>query len=88
MHFISEQKADEEEERLRKEKEHQQKQDVMTLGETREQISNLENEILQLTKEKQNLYVVLKKCFFEENDRKKQEARENRFVSYTECLPI
>lgn len=88
MHFISEQKADEEEERLRKEKEHQQKQDVMTLGETREQISNLENEILQLTKEKQNLYVVLKKCFFEENDRKKQEARENRFVFYTECLLI
>ncbi|KAJ8928980.1 hypothetical protein NQ314_018379 [Rhamnusium bicolor] len=41
-----------EEERLRKEREAREQQDVMTLGETREQISQLESKLTQLKEEK------------------------------------
>ncbi|EFN79626.1 myosin-M heavy chain [Harpegnathos saltator] len=71
-----EQEADEEEERLRKERERQQKQDVMTLGETREQISNLQNEVSQLQKEKHDLFIELKRVLEEEN-RKRQQVKES-----------
>ncbi|XP_020288551.1 protein enabled homolog isoform X2 [Pseudomyrmex gracilis] len=66
-----EQEADAEEERLRKERERQQKQDVMTLGETREQISNLENELAQLKEEKHQLFLQLKKVLNEDDRRQK-----------------
>ncbi|XP_071568682.1 uncharacterized protein [Temnothorax nylanderi] len=75
-----EQEADAEEERLRKERERQQKQDVMTLGETREQISNLDNELSQLKAEKHQLFLQLKKVL-NEDDRRRQLIKETRFPS-------
>ncbi|XP_012273742.1 protein enabled homolog isoform X2 [Orussus abietinus] len=66
-----EQEADAEEERQRKERERQQKQDVMTLGETREQISNLENELSQLKDEKHQLFLQLKKVLNEDDNRRR-----------------
>lgn len=83
IYYISEQEADAEEERLRKERERQQKQDVMTLGETREQISNLDNELSQLKAEKHQLFLQLKKVL-NEDDRRRQLIKETRFES--QCL--
>lgn len=74
-----EQEADAEEERQRKERERQQKQDVMTLGETREQISNLENELSQLKDEKHQLFLQLKKVLNEDDNRRRQLIKETRF---------
>lgn len=71
-----EQEADAEEERQRKERERQQKQDVMTLGETREQISNLENELSQLKDEKHQLFLQLKKVLNEDDNRRRQLIKE------------
>lgn len=85
FYFISEQEADAEEERLRKERERQQKQDVMTLGETREQISNLDNELSQLKAEKHQLFLQLKKVL-NEDDRRRQLIKETRFVLQLQCL--
>ena len=79
IYCISEQEADAEEERLRKERERQQKQDVMTLGETREQISNLDNELSQLKAEKHQLFLQLKKVL-NEDDRRRQLIKETRFA--------
>lgn len=81
LHICVEQEADAEEERLRKERERQQKQDVMTLGETREQISNLENELSQLKEEKHQLFLQLKKVL-NEDDRRRQLIKETRFGNY------
>lgn len=83
--YISEQEADAEEERLRKERERQQKQDVMTLGETREQISNLDNELSQLKAEKHQLFLQLKKVL-NEDDRRRQLIKETRFASQLQFL--
>ncbi|XP_066590135.1 G protein pathway suppressor 2 [Prorops nasuta] len=66
-----EQEQDAEEERQRKERERQQKQDVMTLGETREQISNLEKELSQLKDEKHQLFLQLKKVLNEDDNRRR-----------------
>lgn len=68
---IVEQEADAEEERQRKERETQQKQNVMTLGETREQIATLENELSQLKNEKHQLFVQLKKVLHEDDNRRR-----------------
>ncbi|XP_047355307.1 protein enabled homolog isoform X1 [Vespa velutina] len=76
-----EQEADAEEERQRKERERQQKQDVMTLGETREQISNLENELAQLKDEKHQLFLQLKKVLNEDDNRRRQLIKETRGCS-------
>ncbi|XP_071869487.1 uncharacterized protein isoform X3 [Bombus fervidus] len=76
-----EQEADAEEERLRKERELQQKQDVMTLGETREQISNLENELSQLKDEKHQLFLQLKKVLNEDDNRRRQLIKETSVCS-------
>lgn len=80
LYCISEQEADAEEERLRKERERQQKQDVMTLGETREQIATLEGELSQLKAEKHQLFLQLKKVL-NEDDRRRQLIKETRFAS-------
>jgi len=53
--------AEVEEERLRKEREARVQQDVMTLGETKEQIIQLEQQVVQLREEKHQLFVELKK---------------------------
>ncbi|XP_011505088.1 PREDICTED: G protein pathway suppressor 2-like [Ceratosolen solmsi marchali] len=66
-----EQEADAEEERQRKERETQQKQNVMTLGETREQISTLESELTQFKNEKHQLFVQLKKVLHEDDNRRR-----------------
>lgn len=83
--YFAEQEADAEEERLRKERERQQKQDVMTLGETREQISNLDNELSQLKAEKHQLFLQLKKVL-NEDDRRRQLIKETRFASQLQHL--
>lgn len=82
MYFITEQEADEEEERLRKKRKYQQKQDVMTLGETVEQITNLQNEVLKLREEKRQLDIELRRVIYEKENRKQQLIKENRFVCY------
>ncbi|XP_051160842.1 G protein pathway suppressor 2 [Leptopilina boulardi] len=81
-----EQEADAEEERQRKERERQQKQDVMTLGETREQITTLENELSQLKDEKHQLFLQLKKVLNEDDNRRRQLIKENNACS--EIMPI
>ncbi|KAG8226469.1 hypothetical protein J437_LFUL009777 [Ladona fulva] len=72
-----EQEADAEVERQRKERERQQKQDVMTLGETREQISHLEAKLAQLKDEKHQLFLQLKKVLNEDDIRRRQLVKES-----------
>ncbi|KAG8036612.1 hypothetical protein G9C98_003934 [Cotesia typhae] len=76
-----EQEADAEEERLRKERERQQKQDVMTLGETREQICSLETELSQLKDEKHQLFLQLKKVLNEDDNRRRLLTKETNICS-------
>lgn len=71
-----EQEADAEVERQRKERERKQKQDVMTLGETRDQISQLEVRLAQLKDEKHQLFLQLKKVL-NEDDRRRQLVKES-----------
>ncbi|CAH1974411.1 unnamed protein product [Acanthoscelides obtectus] len=66
-----------EEERLRKEREAREQQDVMTLGETREQISQLETKLQQLKEEKHQLFLQLKKVLNEDDNRRRQLVKEN-----------
>ncbi|KAL1129861.1 hypothetical protein AAG570_012805 [Ranatra chinensis] len=70
-----EQEADAEVERQRKEREAQQKQNVMTLGENREQIAQLEQLLAQLKDEKHQLFLKLKKVLNEDDNRRKQLVR-------------
>lgn len=69
-----------EEERLRKEREAREQQDVMTLGETREQISQLESKLTQLKEEKHQLFLQLKKVLNEDDNRRRQLVKENAYV--------
>ncbi|XP_072940469.1 uncharacterized protein [Epargyreus clarus] len=68
--------AEVEEERLRKEREARERQDVMTLEETKEQIDQLEQKLKQLEKEKQQLFMQLKKVLNEDEIRKRQQQKE------------
>lgn len=70
--FLLEQEADAEVQRQRREREQKQKQDVMTLGETREQISALEARLAALTEEKHQLFLQLKKVLNEDDNRRRQ----------------
>lgn len=74
--LILELEAEVEEERLRKEREAREKQDVMTLGETREQIQLLDDKLSSLRNEKQQLFLQLKKVLNEDDNRKKQMRKE------------
>ncbi|XP_073951674.1 uncharacterized protein isoform X2 [Choristoneura fumiferana] len=69
--------AEVEEERLRKEREARERQDVMTLEETKEQIDQLEQKLKQLEKEKQQLFMKLKKVLNEDENRKRQQQKES-----------
>ncbi|CAG4941464.1 unnamed protein product [Parnassius apollo] len=69
--------AEVEEERLRKEREARERQDVMTLEETKEQIDQLEQKLKQLEKEKQQLFMQLKKVLNEDEIRKRQQQKES-----------
>lgn len=66
-----------EEERLRKEREAREQEDVMTLGETREQISLLEAKLTHLKEEKHHLFLQLKKVLNEDDNRRKQIFKES-----------
>ncbi|XP_069355050.1 protein enabled homolog isoform X1 [Maniola hyperantus] len=68
--------AEVEEERLRKEREARERQDVMTLEETKEQIEQLELKLKQLEKEKQQLFMQLKRVLNEDEIRKRQQQKE------------
>lgn len=72
MWLFPELEAEVEEERLRKEREAREKQDVMTLGETKEQIQMLEKQLQELRNEKQQLFLQLKKVLNEDDNRKRQ----------------
>ncbi|XP_018331704.1 G protein pathway suppressor 2 [Agrilus planipennis] len=66
-----------EEERLRKEREAREQQDVMTLGETREQIQQLEAKLRKLKEEKHQLFLQLKKVLNEDDNRRRQLVKES-----------
>lgn len=51
----------------------------MTLGETREQISQLEERLAQLKDEKHQLFLQLKKVL-NEDDRRRQLVKESKYV--------
>lgn len=72
-----EREAEVEEERLRKEREAREQQDVMTLGETREQISQLEAKLQQFKEEKHQLFLQLKKVLNEDDNRRRQLVKES-----------
>lgn len=67
-----------EEERLRKEREERDRQDAMTLGETKEQIQILNSRLEELRNEKQQLFLRLKKVLNEDESRKKQQQQKDR----------
>ncbi|XP_066257119.1 G protein pathway suppressor 2 isoform X1 [Euwallacea similis] len=80
-----EQEAEVEEERLRKEREAREQQDVMTLGETREQISQLEAKLQMFKEEKHQLFLQLKKVLNEDDNRRRQlqkDASEQQMVQF------
>lgn len=77
--FILEQEAEVEEERLRKEREARDRQDAMTLGETRDQIQLLNTRLEDLKNEKQQLFLRLKKVLNEDENRKKQQQQKDRY---------
>ncbi|XP_055311004.1 G protein pathway suppressor 2 isoform X2 [Sitodiplosis mosellana] len=72
-----EQEAEVEEERLRKEREERDRQDAMTLGETKEQIQILNTRLKELRNEKQQLFLRLKKVLNEDENRKKQQQQKD-----------
>lgn len=80
-----EREAEVEEERLRKEREAREQQDVMTLGETREQISQLETKLVQLKEEKHQLFLQLKKVLNEDDNRRRQLVKESKSVYHINC---
>lgn len=69
--------AEVEEERRRKEREARERQDVMTLGETREQITKLDQKLTELRNQKQQLFLQLKKVLNEDENRKKQQQQKD-----------
>lgn len=75
IEYLIEQEAEVEEERLRKEREARDRQDAMTLGETREQITLLNSKLEELRNEKQQLFLRLKKVLNEDENRKKQQLQ-------------
>ncbi|KRT85811.1 hypothetical protein AMK59_2724 [Oryctes borbonicus] len=82
-----EREAEVEEERLRKEREAREQQDVMTLGETREQISQLETKLIQLKEEKHQLFLQLKKVLNEDDNRRRQLVKESNEMLPLQALP-
>ncbi|CAH1169874.1 unnamed protein product [Phaedon cochleariae] len=76
-----------EEERLRKEREAREQQDVMTLGETREQISQLEAKLTQLKEEKHQLFLQLKKVLNEDDNRRRQKENSENMIALQSLPP-
>lgn len=88
FHNSSEQEAEVEEERLRKEREERDRQDAMTLGETKEQIQILNTRLKELRNEKQQLFLRLKKVLNEDENRKKQQQQKERHVQCNWSLAL
>jgi len=65
---------------LRKEREAREQQDVMTLGETREQIIQLEARLQKFKEEKHQLFLQLKKVLNEDDNRRRQLQKDARLV--------
>lgn len=63
-------------ERIRKEREAREKENVMTLGETKDQINLLERKLEDLKKEKSQLFIQLKKVLNKDDNRKRQSEKE------------
>ncbi|KAF5275439.1 hypothetical protein FQA39_LY06896 [Lamprigera yunnana] len=82
-----EREAEVEEERLRKEREAREQQDVMTLGETREQIQQLEGKLQQLKEEKHQLFLQLKKVLNEDDNRRRQLVKESNDMLTIQAIP-
>lgn len=76
--LFAEQEAEVEEERLRRAREERDRQDAMTLGETKEQIQILNTRLKELRNEKQQLFMRLKRVFNEDEKRKKQQQQKER----------
>lgn len=74
-----EQEAEVEEERLRKEREARERQDVMTLGETRDQIQIYSTKLEELQNEKKLLFLQLKKVLNEDDRKKRQLHTESKY---------
>lgn len=68
--------AEVDKERIRKEREAREKENVMTLGETKEQINLLERKLEDLKKEKSQLFIQLKKVLNKDDNRKRQSEKE------------
>lgn len=66
---------------MRREREERDRQDAMTLGETKEQIQILNTRLKELRNEKQQLFMRLKKVFNEDEKRKKQQQQKERYIS-------
>lgn len=73
----SEQEADAEEERLRKERENRKKQHAMTLEETRDTIVKMEQGLTDLKNQKHQLFQDLKVVLNEDATRKRAQQQQN-----------
>lgn len=77
-----EEEASVEEERKRteaeKEREERNRQDAMTLGETKEQIQKLNARLEELRNDKQQLFLRLKKVLNRDESRKKQQQQQQK----------
>ncbi|XP_068223660.1 G protein pathway suppressor 2 isoform X3 [Palaemon carinicauda] len=75
-----EQEADAEEERLRKERENRKKQHAMTLEETREKLSQMEQDLTNLKNQKHQLFQELKVVLNEDATRKRAQQQQNNYL--------
>ena len=69
---------EDEEERLLREIRAREQQNVMSLEETKEQITQFEHKLSELKEEKHQLFLELKKVLNEDDNRRKQLLRENK----------
>lgn len=76
--WYTEQEADAEEERLRKERENRKKQQAMTLEETREKLSQMEHELTDLKNQKHQLFQDLKVVLNEDATRKRAQQMQQQ----------
>ncbi|XP_050739710.1 G protein pathway suppressor 2-like isoform X2 [Eriocheir sinensis] len=82
-----EQEADAEEERLRKERETRKKQHAMTLEETREKITQMEQDLNDLKKQKHQLFQELKVVLNEDDTRKRAQQQQN-YLKESELMTV
>ncbi|XP_064105258.1 G protein pathway suppressor 2-like isoform X1 [Macrobrachium nipponense] len=83
-----EQEADAEEERLRKERENRKKQHAMTLEETREKLSQMEQDLTNLKNQKHQLFQELKVVLNEDATRKRAQQQQNNYLKESEMMAV